>query len=76
MIDLFYYCKLLQGAVNSLLRLERESGGIIDLSTNIERLFRPPDERETRLNWPLWLFYGPIGAFLLFVTAFSIWKAV
>jgi hypothetical protein len=47
MIDLFYYCKSLRGAVNSLLRLERESGGTIDLSTNIERLFRPPDEHET-----------------------------
>jgi hypothetical protein len=75
MIDLFYYCKLLRGAVNSLLRIERESGGLIDLSTNIERLFRPPDENETRLNWPLWAFYGPIAAFLLAVTAFSIWKA-
>jgi hypothetical protein len=76
MIDLFYYCKLLRGAVNSLLRLERESGGTIDLSTNIERLFRPPDEHETRLNWPLWAFYGPIAAFLLVVTVFSIYKAV
>src|ERR1700726_4191555 len=44
MIDLFYYCKLLRGAVNSLLKLERESEGMIDLSTNIERLFRTPDE--------------------------------
>jgi hypothetical protein len=76
MIDLFYYCKLLRGAVNSLLKLERESEGMIDLSTNIERLFRTPDELERRLNWPLWAFYGPIAAFLAFVTGFSVWKTV
>jgi hypothetical protein len=76
MIDLFYYCKLLRGAVNSLLKLERESDGVLDLSTNIEQLFRPPNEHERRLNWPLWAFYGPIALFLLTVTVFSIWKVI
>lgn len=36
-IDLFYYSRLLRGAVCELLRLEEQSGGVIRLSTEIER---------------------------------------
>jgi hypothetical protein len=75
MIDVFYYSRLLRGAVNALLKIERESNGLIDLSTTVERLFGVPDETATRLNWTAYVFYIPIGAFLLVVTIVSLCKA-
>ena len=37
-VDLGYYSRLLRGAVNELQRLEAQSGGIINLSTEIEKV--------------------------------------
>jgi hypothetical protein len=76
MIDVFYYSRLLRGAVNALLRLEGESGGLIDLSTSVEKLFGRPDSNAVRLSWPVYVFYIPIAAFLMVVTGISLCKAI
>ncbi len=39
-IDFGYYSRLLKGAVDELLRLEKQSNGVIDLSTEIEKVAR------------------------------------
>jgi hypothetical protein len=76
MIDVCYYSRLLRGAVNALIRLERESEGLLWLSSDIEKLFGSgPNENAVRLNWQLYVFYIPIGVFLLGATAVSICKA-
>ncbi len=76
MIDVCYYSRLLRGAVNGLLKIERESEGLIYFSTEIEARFGPPDEHSTRASWQARVFYVPIAAFLLCVTIFSLCKAI
>jgi hypothetical protein len=76
MIDVCYYSRLLRGAVNALLKIERESEGMLELSTAVEKLFGVPDENAVKLNWPVRLFYVPIFMFLFVASAVSISKAV
>jgi hypothetical protein len=49
-IDIFYYRRLLKGAVDAILALERESGGL-NLSTKIE------ERAHWGGNWAPWVFY-------------------
>ena len=66
-IDVFYYSRLLRGAVNALLKIEAASNGEISLSTEIESMFGNSEARKS-LNWPVKIFYLPIlvllGVFL------------
>lgn len=76
MIDVCYYSRLLLGAVNALIKIEKESGGLLELSTQVQRLFGVPREDSTRLNWQIYLFYLPVAFFLLCVTGVSLCQAV
>lgn len=76
MIDVCYYSRLLRGAVNCLLKIERESHGELDLSSSIERLFRSTNENEAWHNWPVYFFYIPIAIFLVAASATSLYLAV
>lgn len=76
MIDVCYYSRLLRGAVNALLKIEKESDGLIYFSTSIEKLFGPPDENAARLSWQTKAFYVPIAVFLMAVTFISICRSV
>jgi hypothetical protein len=71
MIDVCYYSRLLRGAVNALLKVEKESDGRINLSTEIERLFGTPNENAFRLNWQVYVFYVPVFIFLLAATVIA-----
>jgi hypothetical protein len=71
MIDVCYYSRLLRGAVNALLKIEKENGGLIYLSTEVERLFGTPNEGAFRLNWPVYVFYVPVFIFLLAATGIA-----
>lgn len=65
-IDLAYYDKLLRGSVDALLKIEKESNGLIYLSTFIEKRFAVRTQGlQTRLSWGRKLFYFPIGLVLL-----------
>jgi hypothetical protein len=71
-IDVFYYSRLLRGAVNALLKIEEESNGEIRLSTEIESMFGNARARKS-LNWPMKFFYVPILLLLGVFTAVSIY---
>jgi hypothetical protein len=58
-IDLFYYRRLLHGAVDCLLRLEKSSGGTLDLSTTIE------ETTKSGGRWMPWVFYALGGSPLI-----------
>jgi hypothetical protein len=60
-IDVCYYSRLLRGAVNALLEIEKESEGQLQLSTRIEGMFGTPSANRTNLNWPVKFFYIPIS---------------
>jgi hypothetical protein len=61
-IDFWYYQRLLRGAVNDAIRLERRSGNVIALSTQIEKDVvkkdRPKDEQTVSPGVGFWLFYA------------------
>lgn len=46
-IDVCYYSRLLRGAVNALLEIEKESEGQLQLSTRIEGMFGTPGASRT-----------------------------
>jgi hypothetical protein len=71
MIDVCYYSRLLRGAVNALLNIEKENRGLIYLSTEVEKLFGALNEKELRLNWQVYLFYVPVFVFLLVATGIA-----
>ena len=63
--------------MNALIKIEKESGGLLELSTQVQRLFGVPREDNlTRLNWQIYLFYLPVAFFLLCVTGVSLCQAV
>ncbi len=67
-IDFGYYSRLLRGAVSELLRLEELSGGVIRLSTEVERVAKGKrfSDRAAR-----WLFYLLPLLLLVFVAIFA-----
>lgn len=76
MIDVCYYSRLLLGAVNALIKIEKQSGELLELSTQVQKLFGVPREDATRLNWQIYLFYMPVAAFLLCATGVAFCQAV
>jgi hypothetical protein len=76
MIDVCYYSRLLLGAVNALVKIEKQSGGLLDLSTQVQKLFGVPREDATRLNWQIYAFYMPVGLFLVCVIGVSLCQAL
>jgi hypothetical protein len=76
MIDVCYYSRLLLGAVNALIKIEKQSGGELELSTQVQKLFGVPREDSTRLNWQIYIFYVPVAAFLLSATGVSLCEAI
>lgn len=65
-LDLFYYRKLLQGAVQTILRLEEQMSDV-HLSTDIE------EAAKSGARWAPWLFYGlglaPLLVFIVWASA-------
>jgi len=76
MIDVCYYSRLLLGAVNALIKIEKQSGELLELSTQVQKLFGVPREDATRLNWQIYVFYVPVAFFLLCATGISLCQAV
>jgi hypothetical protein len=76
MIDVCYYSRLLLGAVNALIKIEKQSDGALDLSTQVQKLFGVPREDSARLNWQIYVFYMPIALFLFCATGVSLCEAV
>lgn len=76
MIDVCYYSRLLLGAVNALIKIEQRSGGELDLSTQVQKLFGVPRQDSTRLNWQIYIFYVPVAAFLFGATGISLCEAI
>ncbi len=69
-IDLFYYQRLLHGAVIEAIRLERATKGLVQLSITIERVVTgkedPGEDKAVAVGLGRWLFYGlPLAALLL-----------
>jgi len=78
LLDTFYYSRLLYGAVDALLELERKSKGFIILSTRIDgrfwRLSRPRRRGEPKaaLNLSAILFfYLPVAMMLALLACFA-----
>jgi hypothetical protein len=76
MIDVCYYSRLLLGAVNALVRIEKKSGDLLELSTKVQKLFGVPTGEATRLNWQIYVCYVPIALFLLCATGVSLCEAI
>lgn len=72
-IDLNYYSRLLRGAVNALIQIEKDSAGEIYLSTRIEEMFGVPEDTKRTLNFPIKVFYVPVAAFLFCALVASTW---
>jgi hypothetical protein len=72
MIDVCYYSKLLRGAVNALIKIEKGSEDNIYLSLNIEELVTGNAVVSDRINWQVRFFYVPVALFLFCVTAVGI----
>ncbi len=70
-MDVCYYSKLLRGAINALVGIEKESDGRLRLSTEIENMFGASVARQS-LNWPIKFFYVPISIALSLFTIVSI----
>jgi len=76
MIDVCYYSRLLLGAVNALVKIEKQSDGLVELSTRVQKLFGTPKEDASRLNWQIYVFYVPVALFLLCATGVSFCQAM
>jgi len=65
-LDGAYYSRLLTGAVRALVAIEKKSAGALDLSTEIERAVRPPQnggasaDTTVPAGWSpaIWTFYA------------------
>lgn len=78
MLDAFYYSRLLTGAVDALLEIEKTSAGAIVLSTRIDGRFRKWSRSRKRgdpkgaINLAAFLlFYLPVGLALLLLAIFA-----
>ncbi len=82
MLDAFYYSRLLTGAVDALLEIEKKSEGAIVLSTRIDGRFgkwsrsRRRGEPKAAVNLAAFLlFYLPVGLALLLLAIFAAHQA-
>jgi hypothetical protein len=81
-LDIFYYNRLLLGAVDAILRLEeesrtRDSCDHLDLSTEIKRTVEGTGTKRWRpsLRGPLW-FYALVLVALMGLFGLSLWQTV
>lgn len=71
MIDNFYYKKLLYGAVASIIELEKTTDTDDRITLNLSRKVRD----QAGAEWPVYWFYGLIGATLCMLLVLSLKQA-